>query len=492
MLNLARILKLVFKDMSSSVVLSGAVNANSITQEEFVQNAFSGAVHYSENELRNMWHAYSRIREVDGIQAFNSSGDERGISVFDIVFHYVNNNLVLYNNEILCRYQNLLDWRELTMNISEDLLTCAFWARTVPESTMKKIGFGWPIVIGHNNHDLNQILQRGMAENHFHLYGSAPIFHLSWISIMNHVDKDSMVVRVLKNFDKNQRMFHPHFYRYEQKRSLVAQYRQAAYIRLLLLSGIMDRPFSIGFYKEDEELTDEIKDSQMTSEQYEKLRICHWNRTVRNVKEIVQNYDMLEEYLPELSSIIDSFSNDMESTSIQDVLQIDYALLALKGTTKWDDETLAFAGERYFLYAMLERIWRGDPMIDHNTCNLFYAYLIIRENIREELIQLNNKVGFENFKVYESRKGNLILDPVLNKWKARYAVGQSLLYHNIQSLEIRISPGKSWIENRDYCQELDRIIAGNDSKKKGKIFLLYSFYQRNGRYILSGWSIYSL
>ena len=490
-MNLERILKLLFKDMPSSAIMNGAVNAYSIKRDEFVQYAFPGAVHYSENELRNLWHAYSRIREVDGIKNRYRGDDEEGISVFDIIFYYANRNLVLYNNEILCRYNCLLEWRELTMNISEDLLTCAYWARTIPEFKMKMIGFGWPVVIGHNNHDLNQILRREMAENHFHLYGSAPIFHLSWISMMNHVDQESMVIRALKEFDRNQRMYHPDFGGHRREESLVVQYRQAAYIRVLLLAGIMGRPFHIGPYKNEEKLDFINQYNQMTTEEYERKLDIHWNRTIQNVMEIVCDNAKLEEYLPELCGIIDSFRNEMDSVPFQGALNIDYALLALKGTTIRDEDSLVFTGERYFLYAMLNRIWRRDPLIDQRFCNLFYTYLIIRENIREELIQVNNKIGFHNFKIYESRKKKLILDPVLNKRIARYAVSQSLLYHNMLSLEVRISPGNSWTENRDYITTLDRIIADNDLEKKERFFYCIHFikepddsYYKEGPYTL--------
>ena len=490
MINLERILKLLLNGMPSSAVLNGLVDAGSITQEEFIQNAFPGAVHYSENELRNMWYAYSRIREGSSSETWNDSKRKKeGIAVFDLVFHYVNENLVLYNNEILCRYRNLLGWHDLTMKISEDLLTCAYWARTVPESKMKLIGFGWPVVIGQNNHDLNQILHREMAENHFHLYGSAPIFHLSWVSMMNHVDQDSMAVRALKNFDKSRRSHHPDIGGYFREETLVTQYRQAAYIRVLLLSGIMGRPFSIGRYNEEEELNDKNLSHQLTSEEFEERYIPHWNRTVGNVISIIQSDVLMGDYLPELCSIIDSFWNEMDSAATQSALHTDYALMALLGTPLKEEESLVFVGERYFLYAMLNRIWRGDPLIDQRICNLFYAYLIIKENIREELIQVNNKVGFQNFKVYESRKKKLIQDPVLRKRMARYAVSQTLLYHNMQSLEVRVSPGDSWTENRDYFTELDRVIADNDPAKIEKFFYCVHFikepddtYYKEGEY----------
>lgn len=36
--------------------------------------------------------------------------------------------------------------------------------------------------------------------------------------------------------------------------------------------------------------------------------------------------------------------------------------------------------------------------------SMVLAYLIIKQNIRKELIQINDMVGFENFNIYNGRK----------------------------------------------------------------------------------------
>lgn len=51
----------------------------------------------------------------------------------------------------------------------------------------RKRTFTWRPIIRHNNLYLNKIISQGMAENHFHLKGSAPQFPLSWLSMMNNV-----------------------------------------------------------------------------------------------------------------------------------------------------------------------------------------------------------------------------------------------------------------------------------------------------------------
>ena len=44
-----------------------------------------------------------------------------------------------------------------------------------------------------DNVELNNMLSRGLADNHFHLKGSAPYFYMSWINMMNQVNKKEFV-----------------------------------------------------------------------------------------------------------------------------------------------------------------------------------------------------------------------------------------------------------------------------------------------------------
>ena len=63
-------------------------------------------------------------------------------------------------------------------------------------------GYSWKTVIGHNNAQLNAVVRRGISENHFHLNGAAPIFQISWLSLMNNVNV-SQLGEFLRSYDKN-------------------------------------------------------------------------------------------------------------------------------------------------------------------------------------------------------------------------------------------------------------------------------------------------
>ncbi len=219
---------------------------------------------------------------------------------------------------------------------------------------MRRIGFAWKVVIGHNNVQLNHILKRGISENHFHLYGSAPVFHLSWISLMNHITSSSIIEK-LKNYDNNRRN------RNEDKNSLVFQCYQAAFIRKELFYLITGR------------------------------RKCK-----RPIWDVLREEYELNAALPELQKEIDVLQYpDIEIKKDNKPL-VDYALQGVIGSQ--EDQKDIFSGERWLLYSCFQKI-NGNEFSEDEE-NLVYLYLLAKEHIRAEMVQSNNKVGFVNFEKY--------------------------------------------------------------------------------------------
>jgi len=97
----------------------------------------------------------------------------------------LSDKIIVYRDDIvLCRYQYLLPWRMYTMNLEGDLLVTVFLANYSIRSAKLINRFDWKLVIDHDNKILNSILSQGMADNHYHLGGSLPIFQCFWIEIM--------------------------------------------------------------------------------------------------------------------------------------------------------------------------------------------------------------------------------------------------------------------------------------------------------------------
>lgn len=131
----------------------------------------------------------------------------------------------------------------------------------------------------------------------------------------------------------------------------------------------------------------------------------------------------------------------------------DYACIGLIN----NDINSSFAGERYLMYRMLRGYINGVKIPDR-LMNWFYTYLVIKAQFRFELIQVNQKVGFDNFSYYSKRKNEFFNKQadVLNMIK--HAVGESFYTRNLRSLEIRITPKKTAGQNMEYIETCDECI----------------------------------
>ena len=144
---------------------------------------------YSNDELENLYsYVCNEYRDqADYIRSENSFYMPEGFSVFDIILIFAVKILVELDGEPVCRYEQLLRWRMTSHELDEDVFTTAYIAYKDIKNFDRKRTFSWRPVIRHNNLYLNKILAKGMADNHFHLKGSAPQFPLSWLSLMNNV-----------------------------------------------------------------------------------------------------------------------------------------------------------------------------------------------------------------------------------------------------------------------------------------------------------------
>ena len=424
--NLECILGVLFQKVATEDVVKGYISGTKFKKEDFVKLAFYYMQQYSESELENMWMFYysTFVAERKNFEK-EYQARTQGFNVFDALFYFVKRVLIIQDNEIVCRYERIQEWRKLTLELSEDLLVCAYCAATKTIEEMRRIGFAWKVVIGHNNVQLNHILERGISENHFHLYGSAPVFHLSWISLMNHITSSSIIEK-LKNYDNNRRN------RNEDKNSLVFQCYQAAFIRKELFCLITGR------------------------------RKCK-----RPIWDVLREEYELNAALPELQKEIDVLQYPDIETKKDNKPLLDYALQGVIGSQ--EDQKDIFSGERWLLYSCFQKI-NGNEFSE-NEGNLVYLYLLAKEHIRAEMVQSNNKVGFVNFEKYQDRKKDLLDAKIFNNEMVRRAVRDCLLSGNVCSLELRITPGATIEKNKKKICKLDQIIG----EPKDKYFYTVHF-----------------
>lgn len=476
--NLERVLVLLFKHVSAKMVIDGKrlrsrdfrtgeeeFSGMYFPEDEFVKLAFHYMTEYSETELANMWEHFEKECQ-DGVWpqvGMRNIKMPHSINVFKALFHYVKHMLIIQKNEVLCQYNELLQWRKLTIELSEDFLVAAYLACEKTPEEMDKRGFQWKLVIGHNNFQLNHIVERGISENHFHLYGSAPMFHLSWISLMNNLS-GSKTAEFLREYDQDRRYANIRYSINYAEETLVNQYRQAALIRLFLFVKLTEREY----------VPDSLNEE--------------------NVSAVLQDQLTMEATLDEMQQYIDvlrSGEPEMNGASKQ---AADYILFEVQkssiGSNVAND---IFSGERWFLYMCMNRIYRGE--FSEKETNFFYAYILLKETLRSEIIQSNKNVGFLNFEKYQRRKMKLIDDTIYNDEIVKWAVRDNLLAPYVKALEIRISPADSAVKNHNWIQKLDKIIGpekeryfyvfhfvkSKDEKSKTAVFGQYRHYKLRNR-----------
>lgn len=496
---LSKILEILLKRMPYEPFLKNELDCMAVDKKIMNKSIHSYLPNYTDTEVFNT--VESLIDSLGNYAEFFELGLRKGtggVSVFDAVLRFAESMLVKQNNEVLCRYESILGWRKTTSDISEEIFVAAFLARRDLENGTERRIFTWPPVISHNNMQLRNLSKKGMAENHFHLWGSAPCFHIAWIRLMNDVT-NRRYIRQLDRMDENIRTGYITYDKRYPEKNLSGCYLQAALIRLFLFAVLTERKIQLGeYYVESNILEPWIhkfsgnrgknaadKDKNQRDSDQKRIRLrdvrfllpkevyerLWWEATWQKVKYFLHDIEAFERHADQIQAVIDSFSGEYYGTID------DYALLARSFTSYKDEESyLVLSGERWLLYEMFRRVICGSKKLPYYIYNLFYAYLIIKEKIRGELVQSNEWIGFENFQVYQDRKALFTEGAKYDKLLARMAV-MSCVAQNVRLLELRITPGQSCEKNYNNIRFLDQAIDP-DKKMRDRFFYVFHFIKQ--------------
>lgn len=490
--NLRSVIKILFRYTSANEVLNGNTSFKDINEESFRVLANSYMPHYSNNEILNMyaflnsefrWHD-NKVRG----EEINDEGDN--VNVFDAILLFADSVLVEENGMPLCQYEHLLRWREMIVAIDEDLFISAFLAQKDILNGKNRKLFFWPPVIGHNNRELNRLMARGVAENHFHLKGSAPTFHLSWISMMNDV-MNPVFKKKFEDFEAGRLSTKIRYHMEDSEDSLYISYLKAALIRFYLFLCLKEDYITIKskyVLKErivpyiDANVKDEVLDvisiggqnyveidsvaSFVSQEVYK-----HFKQVLlrQDIEELLKNPLLLLTYLPDINRDI------MEKREEYAPGQLDYMLCEKWLVVNYKNHlNEVISGERWFLYELFGKIYRDDKFF--GNLDWFYAYLLIKENIRAELIQANGNVGFSNFLLYQNRKEDFIDGTPFEKTYLKMAVKDTILNQHIKKLEARITPKSTSIEYKLAIEKNDNSILDGIEDEKERLELKNRFF----------------
>lgn len=418
--------------------LSGSFNAKK-RQELFLHFAETTLWGYSENEqeliCQYLRQSTEKLAEASGLCSVGSA--------FLPIAGFTLETLTMMGDEPVCRYSEVLRWRDAYLLLGQDQLVCAFLAYKDIEDLRTRQFFAWPATIRTDHNVLYQLLEDGgIAENHRHMNGSTQSFELSWCVLMNHpadsetmpeVFRASLQTMTSRGADDNML-------------PLKERIQLAALIRALLFERLHERDFS-----------------------FRSTNVREWDRgyveSHINTLECNDHYQTASEFK---KAYLDAFLPLQHLAGRVDVLRqrygarvpnpggvsvLDYALEKDVFSACEKTHYRVLAGERSFLYHCFSKGFCGafSPFEQ----SMFYLYLLLKTAFRSELIQVNKQVGFQNFKNYEARK-DLVWENCPHRWEAyRMALNGVLEYQNVVSLESRVTPATTAEKMREKIEKID-------------------------------------
>lgn len=426
---LSRVAALVFTKISSEDVLkntasesansSDGVRFDGLTSQELADLMIADSYfRQSYSRLECVSYAQSLIDYVNKATQWRNrhiSASPEKLNVFDLLLVTLDDLLLINHKEVECSYEHILSWRMLYQAIGEELPVSAkqaLWDYSSglcfgENSYVPDKQFDWPYMTPHNNKPLDRIMQRGIADHHNHLWGSAPYFHVSWVNLMNRLT-DNLYHQNLNKLPLIQQKNTGEHIHYGE----ILQMR-AAWIRWHLCSKLFP------------DYDPKNGDATRTDFDYALDIVC-------NCKDWCA-----------LLLLRDSLQGKIAAYAATPVQEPDYALnlFPWKVSPEKADYRI-LVGERGFYYYVFMDYCRPshERRLNRTDFALFYAYCLIRIQLREQLVQLNDRIGFDNFQSIERRKWFFTNDPDSMRYLSRLAVNQVLNNSNIEELELRISP----------------------------------------------------
>ena len=316
------------------------------------------------------------LEEANGIEKQlieNWLYDERhgqGESFFNVLIHFANAVLSIDNDEPICRYVHLLRWWETSQLVGPDMLSSAFLAHHDLHANIDRKSFMWPPVLRHDNAALNAMLNKGLVELHAHLNGSSFNFDLQWLSLMNDPSGRGDTFRKLGYKSSQIIDLKPDRKLYDLHDLVV----YAAELRRWLYVNLVE-------HQESALLLDIAKELPRTK--------------ITSIKEAIS----AERYMHAHRF---SKPHDFKCESV------DYAIdrvLPYHQQSGISFVNSILQGERRILYHALRYIYGSESSVMRDKVNRnLLLYTVIKCMLRNQLIQINDRKGFDNFRQYQDDK----------------------------------------------------------------------------------------
>lgn len=324
------------------------------------------------------------------------------------------------NKEPVLRFENLFRWKDVTTYVGEDIFTTALFAAKDAEELYENTHlFVWPDTIAHDDADINRVLDRGVSDTHAHYYATADVFHLNWMNITNCLN-----INWEKFYSDN---------RYSQDVALstagtetIYPYHRlciaAAWLRLCL--------FQIFILGLDPDFDNKDKCNKENGK-------YSWN--IPKVMDILDDDFIARSIYRDINSMTAAYR--IWALHTPEGHAIDYALLENEETIlNRDNIFIIHQGERRLMYRFFLHYFQRDSLA-YQLAPFFYLYILLKNRIRSEFVQINPLKGFENFETYQNKKDLFIsgTDSVGVDY-GKFALQSSVRLGHRDYLEARITP----------------------------------------------------
>uniref|UniRef100_UPI001BD120EB hypothetical protein n=1 Tax=Mucilaginibacter sp. Bleaf8 TaxID=2834430 RepID=UPI001BD120EB len=395
-------------------------------KELFFEQASQQFRHYSTNEILNV---FLKLKG-DWFKDVYSP-QKPGLSIFNLLNHFNKQILTEIKSEPYIHYQHLLKWRDVSYEIGEDVLTTSYFAYMDNRSGRKREYFAWRPVVFTTNNRLKAMLNKGLAENHFHLKGSAPVFDLAWISLMNNIQGRKKEFDRLKKSTRLTPIIQSSFEGQETDIEILVY--KAAFIRRFLF-----------------EVINYISHTETA-----------FKRTLSPPSNRIDSFELLvnlSRIQGDIASLKEIYGHKVEFRGSSVVP--DYAITKNLHPYNYKGSAM-LCGERLLLYKCFSLIYSANQGFEIGK-ELFYTYLLIKNALRKELLQLNGATGFGNFLRYQDRKELFIPShSVYEEVFLNLAVSDTVKFQPIRSFETRLAPKFPASELQAQLSKVERTISKN-------------------------------
>lgn len=351
-----------------------------------LQNEYN---HYTVDEAQYAFR-YAKEYELYGL------GNNGDFGIFGLVAKSVENMLTTdSNNECLCESKELLAFRDLTHTIDPTIFISAFLARYDIEHGFTRNVFSWNPIVRSNDSELQYILNKGVAENHFHIGGSSNAFMFSWICLTNHFTPERKAEFVM-DYEPLDTVYTSS--PFEQESNYLLTFK-AVCIRYFLFMRLHDQ-WAISVTEDKKSKLHEanenwLKKILLLTEENCHLEMHSVNEYLNAMRSFCATTDA-SGFIPDYALAYEPLHSQEDDSRVQ----------GLQAVRNYERRLFRpFAGEQRFQYDLFYAVFTKDTKIEPYR-DLIYAYLLIYCRLRGELIQANSRIGFGNFLKYQDRKAS--------------------------------------------------------------------------------------